>query len=58
METMEKQHKLFDEQGKIVIVKKEREPEIKIIKNTYSTAWGLVQEILIRKTYQSKGLTA
>lgn len=58
MEIMERQINLFDERGKIINLKKEREPEIKVVKNTYSTAGGLVEEILIRKFYQSRMLNA
>jgi hypothetical protein len=54
MELMDKQKKLFE----CIEIEREREPEIKVIKNTYHTAGGLVQEILIRKFYQSKGLLA
>lgn len=52
MELMEKQKKLYE----CIELSDSQEPKIKVIKNTYSTAWGLVQEILIRKTYQSRGL--
>lgn len=52
MELMEKQKKLYE----CIELSDSQEPEIEVIKNTYSTAWGLVQEILIRKTYQNRGL--
>lgn len=55
METMEKQKTLIEVELEI---EKKAEPEIKVIKNKYMYAGGLVEEILIRKFYNSKGLPA
>lgn len=51
MENMDKQRKLIEYEVEIPKIPK---PEIKIVKNRYSTAGGLVEEILIRKFYHSK----
>jgi hypothetical protein len=47
---MEKQLKLTNKKGQIVIMG-ERKPEIKVIRNTFMTAFGLVKEEVTKKTW-------
>ena len=48
---MEKQMKLYEDISIVGERKPEPEPEIRVIKNTYLSAMGLVKEEVIMKTW-------